>query len=195
MRVISVHPTAAGDRTARVRPGYRPPSRAAWRRISRDARSREGENGQAPERQAGGSGFSVAAQDRHRHARPPAGLKIAPAPPRARSTARYRRGRGRSPQVREAVRREARAIAEARMGIHHDDRKIMGEHGVLKPSSSKDDIGARPGGGARARKPVLGHPGLREGGEKQRLVSRYRTRGDEVLLPERALPAPRHARA
>jgi hypothetical protein len=30
------------------------------------------------------------------------------------------------------------------MGIHHDDRQIMGECGVLKPVVEKDDIGARP---------------------------------------------------
>jgi hypothetical protein len=56
------------------------------------------------------------------------------------------------------------------VGIHDDDRKIVREHGVLETVVEQDDIGASPGGGARAGKPVLGHPGLREGGEKQRFV-------------------------
>jgi hypothetical protein len=67
--------------------------------------------------------------------------------------------------------RKHATIAEAAVGIHDHDRKIVGEHGVLETVVEQDDIGASPGGGARARKPVLGHPGLREGGEKQRFVA------------------------
>jgi hypothetical protein len=81
------------------------------------------------------------------------------------------------------------------MGIHHDDRQIVGEHGVLETVVEQDDIGASPGGGARARKPVLGHPGLREGGEKQRLVPGVGRAVTKFFYQNRALPAPRHARA
>jgi hypothetical protein len=155
----------------------------------------EGENGQPLERQAGRQRFQGG------RAGSAPGRCDAPSRSAKRSCAASgpidstnRRGEAGTPPVREAVRREGRAIAEAAMGIHHDDRKIVGERGVLKPVVEQDDIGPRPGRRARARKPVLGHPGLREGGEKQRLVAGVGRAVTKFFYQNGPLPATRHAR-
>ncbi len=67
--------------------------------------------------------------------------------------------------------RDDTPIAETRCGIHHDQRKILGEGRVLEAVVHDDDVRVRGLDGLGPGHPVGGHDGRRHACEQQRLIA------------------------
>ena len=96
-------------------------------------------------------------------------------------------------RLAQRPRRHHPAVAEAEAGVDDDDRKVLGEAGVLQAVVHDDRLRAGGNRRPRRRRPVAPDPDRREGGEEQRLVADLLRPVPPLVDPHRLAAAPGEA--